>query len=447
MLILVMVFSSCVRNKNGVGVQNTLPANTKIFEVTEVIQASNYTYLKVKENIAERWVAVSKQDVNIGEVFYYDKALQMNNFKSKDLDRTFDEIYFVGQISKTPMGQKTMGGGMPAHSGKIETPKLSSITLGKTAGEITLSNIFEKRDEFVSKEFEIRGIVVKINKQVMGKNWIHIQDGTDSNGEFDLTITTQDLPEMNDEVTFKGKLSINKDFGSGYRYDVIMEDAVLMDKKPTSNVGQFSTDNIKVIPFSELKFTDVGAATKPGKVTVKKEEVEVVAGGADIWGLNDEFNFGYMKIEGDFDVSVQIKSLSKTHQYTKAGIMARVDLNDNSQHAYFQIFPDISPRNKNNGGCEFQYRLEKGGEMKAIYPNPETAGNKFDVNFPNTWIRLKRHGDIFESYISSDNINWELYSTFEQKLPIGLLVGLAVTSHNSSDFTTAVFSNLIFRVR
>ena len=234
MLILVVVFSSCVRNKNGVGVQNTVPLIEKVFEVTEVIQANNYTYLKVKENRAERWVAVSKREIKVGDVFYYDKALQMNNFTSKDLGRTFDEIYFVSQISETPIGHKTIGGGMSAHSGKVETQKLSSITLEKSKGEITLANIFEKRDEFAAEEFEIRGLVVKINKQVMGKNWIHIQDGTDFNGQFDLTITSQDLPEMNDEVTFKGKLSVNKDFGSGYRYDVILEDAVLMNKKPTS---------------------------------------------------------------------------------------------------------------------------------------------------------------------------------------------------------------------
>jgi len=234
MLVVVMVFSSCVRNKNGVGVQNTLPANSKVFEVTEVIQATKYTYLKVTENMAERWVAVTKQEIKVGDVFYYDGALQMNNFKSKDLDRTFDEIFFVTQISKTPIGHEKMGGGMPAHSGKMETQKLSSITLEKVAGEITLANIFEKRGEFAAKEFEIRGIVVKVNKQVMGKNWIHIQDGTDFNGAFDLTITTQDLAEMGDEVTFKGKISVNKDFGSGYRYDVIMEEAVLVNKKSNS---------------------------------------------------------------------------------------------------------------------------------------------------------------------------------------------------------------------
>lgn len=211
------------------------------------------------------------------------------------------------------------------------------------------------------------------------------------------------------------------------------------------NSNSSGNDKSKIISFSELKFTDIGAATKPGKATIKNEEVEVVAGGADIWGKNDEFNFGYTKIEGDFDVSVQIKGLSKPHQYTKAGIMARVDVSDNCQHVYFQVFPDNSPRNKNKGGCEFQYRLEKGGDMKAIYPNTETAGNKFDVNFPNTWIRLRRMGNVFESYISSDNKKWELYSTFEQKLPSGLLVGLAVTSHNSGEFTTAVFSDLMLK--
>ncbi len=208
------------------------------------------------------------------------------------------------------------------------------------------------------------------------------------------------------------------------------------------NVNSSTKDKGKTIPFSELKFTDIGAATKPGKASLKKDEVEIIAGGADIWGKNDEFYFVYKKMDGDFDISVQIKSLSKPHLYTKAGIMARVDLSDNSQHVYYQVFPDNIARNKNNGGCEFQYRLEKGSEMKAIYPNIETAGNKFDVNFPNTFIRLKRAGDVFESYFSNDNKKWENYSTYEQKLPAELLVGLAVTSHNSEEFTSAVFSNL-----
>ena len=234
MLVLVLVFSSCVKNKNGIPLENKGVSVLKAFEVKEIIQANNYTYLKVKENLSERWVAVSKQEINVGDVYYYDGAMLMNDFKSKDLNRTFDEIYFVSQISKTPIGQKATGGSMPAHSGKVETQKLSSITLEKAVGELTIAKVFEKRIEYTTNEFEIRGVVVKINKQVMGKNWIHIQDGTDINGEFDLTITSQDLPEMNDEVVFKGKISVNKNFGSGYLYDVIMEDAVLVNKKASS---------------------------------------------------------------------------------------------------------------------------------------------------------------------------------------------------------------------
>lgn len=231
MLILMLVFSSCVRNKNGQVIQSVAPTNAKVFEVTEVVQATSYSYLRVKENNNERWVAVSKQDIKSGDVFYYDEAMLMNNFESKDLNRTFDEIYFVNQISKTPITKTPMGGAMPAHSGKVETKKMSTVTLEKTEDEITVAQIFSQRAEYSSKEFEIRGVVVKVNKQVMGKNWIHVQDGTNDAGNFDLTITSQDLAEVNDEVIFKGKLTLNKDFGSGYFYEVIMEDAILVNKK------------------------------------------------------------------------------------------------------------------------------------------------------------------------------------------------------------------------
>jgi len=239
MLILVVVFSSCVRNKNGQVIQNTVPTNAKVFEVTEVIQATSYSYLKVKENLAERWVAVSKQDIKVGDVYYYDEALQMSNFESKDLARTFDVIFFVNQISKTPItktpiAKNPMGGAMPAHSGKVETEKSSTVTLEKTEDEITVAQIFADRAEFTASEFEIRGVVVKVNKQVMGKNWIHIQDGTNNAGSFDLTVTSQDISEVGNQVTFKGKLTLEKNFGSGYFYDVIMEDAVLVNKKATS---------------------------------------------------------------------------------------------------------------------------------------------------------------------------------------------------------------------
>lgn len=234
---IVAIFSSCVRNKSGQVTQTVAPVNQNVFEVSEVLQANSYTYLKVKENGNERWMAVTKQEIQPGEVFYYDEALQMTNFSSKDLDRTFDVIYFVNQISKNPISQNLSGGmqgmgGMmgSSPSGKVDPDQKSSIQLEKADNEITIAEVFSNRNDYSGKEIEIRGVVVKVNKQIMGKNWIHIQDGTNSNGKFDLTITSNDLAEVNDEVTFKGKITLEKDFGSGYFYDVIMEEGSLVQK-------------------------------------------------------------------------------------------------------------------------------------------------------------------------------------------------------------------------
>ncbi len=198
----------------------------------------------------------------------------------------------------------------------------------------------------------------------------------------------------------------------------------------------------KSISFKAFKNADIGTLTKTGSATINNNELEIVAGGADIWGTHDEFNFSYRKLKGDFDLSVRIKSLSAAHLYTKSGIMARANMSDSSQHVYFQVFPDNSPRNKNNGGCEFQYRTADGADMKAIYPDLKTAGNQFDVAFPDTWVRLKRQGDVFYSYFSNDNKNWKLYTSFTLKMPRKLLVGLAVTSHNSNDYTKSVFEGI-----
>lgn len=228
MLVLVMIFSSCVKNKNVQMLQQA--DNGKSFEVVEVIQGNSYSYIRAKENMDEKWMAVSKQDVQTGTVYYYDEALAMNNFHSKEINRTFDEIFFVNTISTTPLAQPQMKP-MEGHMGKVDNQQNSGITLEKQAGEITVAQIFANRSEYSAKEVEIRGVVVKVNEQVMGKNWIHIQDGTSDNGNFDLTITSADLPNVNDEITVKGKIVLNKDFGYGYTYEVIMEDAKVISVK------------------------------------------------------------------------------------------------------------------------------------------------------------------------------------------------------------------------
>lgn len=198
----------------------------------------------------------------------------------------------------------------------------------------------------------------------------------------------------------------------------------------------------KVISQKKFKYTDIGHPTLPGSTIVSKVGISLTAGGADVWGTRDEFGFAYFEQTGDFDLVTRIESLSAPHLYTKAGIMAREQLSDNSRHIFFQVFPNNNPRNKNNGGYEFQYRKEQAGEMKAIYPAKFDGTPEFPVNYPNTWIRLKRTGSEFTGFYSSDGQSWKAFTTFSMELSKKLYLGLAVTSHNTKETATAVFKDI-----
>lgn len=195
----------------------------------------------------------------------------------------------------------------------------------------------------------------------------------------------------------------------------------------------------KPVPLNSFNHTDIGKPAIAGTVTTVMGGFDITAGGADIWGVKDEFNFVYVERSGDFDLVSRIESLSAPHQYTKAGLMAREDLTAGCRHIYFQVFPNNNPRNKNNGGYEFQYRQESGGNMKAIYPERFEGEPDFPASYPNTWIRLQRSGNDFKGYWSMDGKNWKLYTTFSMELQTKILLGLAVTSHNAKEATLAKF--------
>ena len=97
-------------------------------------------------------------------------------------------------------------------------------------GGITIAELFTKRDIYAGKTVKIRGEVVKYNSDIMKTNWVHIQDGTNDSGNFDLTITTSDVVKVGDVVIFEGAITLNKDFGAGYSYEVIMQNARLLTK-------------------------------------------------------------------------------------------------------------------------------------------------------------------------------------------------------------------------
>jgi hypothetical protein len=194
--------------------------------VQEVLQATEYTYLHLQEAEQTYWIAIQKQDLQVGDKVSFNGGLEMRDFTSKDLDRTFDRVLFVDQLVGGQAAPAVMAGphGAPMSSGKPVLAK-ETISIQPVAGGTTIGELFGNRDRFADRTVLVKGKVTKINRGIMGRNWIHLQDGTESNGEFDLTLTTQDVAEVGDIAVFEGTVALNRDFGAGYKYDVIMENA------------------------------------------------------------------------------------------------------------------------------------------------------------------------------------------------------------------------------
>jgi hypothetical protein len=196
--------------------------------VEEIIQTSAYTYLRAMEGEKEIWLAIEKQEIKKGGTYFFMDAMDMADFKSKELNRTFKSILFVQKFSDKPLSAvaKTMPVG--ASSGKKAVEMKEGISVKPAEGGITIADLFSKRDTYAGKTVKIRGEVVKFNSDIMKTNWVHIQDGTIDSGNFDLTLTTSSVVKVGDIVIFEGPVTLNKDFGAGYSYEVIIQDARLL---------------------------------------------------------------------------------------------------------------------------------------------------------------------------------------------------------------------------
>ncbi|MBI9066963.1 MAG: SH3-like domain-containing protein [Salinivirgaceae bacterium] len=213
---------SCNSSSKKVESENT---NGHKIEVKEVLQANAYTYILAKENGGEYWLAAPKMVVETGAVLFYENGMEMTNFESKDLERTFESIYFVQEITDKPKAAVNEMMAQQQHHGKPIVEK-KSIKIDPAEGGISLSELFENKEKYNGKKVIVKGKVVKVNKGIMNKNWFHIQDGTEGSGLYDLTITSlAEEVEIDDVLTFEGTFAVDKDFGHGYKYNVILEDA------------------------------------------------------------------------------------------------------------------------------------------------------------------------------------------------------------------------------
>ena len=205
-------------------------SNLRVGVVVEILQTSSYTYLKFKEDGAEYWGAIPRRnDIVKGNTYYFDSSMEMENFPSKELDRTFESIYFIQSISDKPFPKAGMVTGDKKGSAQVGNMEVQNIE--QIEGGVSIAELYDNRSDYAGKRVKIHGKVVKFTPEVMGKNWVHIQDGSKSGNNFDITITTADVVKIDDVATFVGLVVLDKDFGYGYAYDLIIEEAVLIDSE------------------------------------------------------------------------------------------------------------------------------------------------------------------------------------------------------------------------
>jgi hypothetical protein len=225
--------------------------------VLETTDAAGYTYLRLKTARGEVWAAVQKAAVKKGSDVTITNAVAMNNFESKTLKKKFEVIFFgnLGPATGTAAGSPPFASGHGASPGR-SVPPGGSVPDDKRAqeavaaphaglgnaptgmGEIkvkraegpngkTVSEIYAGKASLKGASVAVRGKVVKYNPGIMGKNWIHLRDGSGSNEkkDNDLTVTTLDSAALGDVILVKGKVQLDRDFGAGYAYPVIIEDA------------------------------------------------------------------------------------------------------------------------------------------------------------------------------------------------------------------------------
>ena len=209
--------------------------------VVQTIDSGGYTYVLLKkEDGSKIWVAAPELKAVVGEQVTFGGGMEMVNFQSSTLKRTFDKVIFSNGLIKDDKAKGKKGkesakeSQSPGSQGAAVAVADEKIKVKKATGAnaYTVVEIFKKKDKLKNKPVVVSGKVVKVSSGIMKRNWIHIQDGTGNHATAnnDLVVTSDAIPLVGDVVTVSGKLETNKDFGAGYNYKVIIEKATITTK-------------------------------------------------------------------------------------------------------------------------------------------------------------------------------------------------------------------------
>ncbi len=167
------------------------------------------------------WVAGPETTLAVGATIARTSGSLMTSFHSDTLNRTFDQIYFVGSLAATGGAPANPHGAAPAvtteHVAKLDPPK----------GGTSIAQVYATKQALSGKPVAVRGKVVKVNNGILGRNWLHLEDGSGQPGTNDLIVTTSAEVAKDAVVVVRGVVATNKDFGAGYSYPVMIENATI----------------------------------------------------------------------------------------------------------------------------------------------------------------------------------------------------------------------------
>jgi hypothetical protein len=215
-----------------------VPAGAVRGVVLETMNAGAYTYVFLKTDQDERWVAVPKTAVLVDDVVQTGEGMPMSDFESKTLNRTFDVVYFAGGLQNltapgaaapapAPVDStEALPPGHPTTDTTVETPAADIKVAELTPGQ-DIAYVYANKDSLAGQQISLRGQVVKYNANILGTNFIHIQDGSGdvADGSNDLTVTSTTETAVGETIVLTGTIVLDKDFGAGYTFPVLMEDA------------------------------------------------------------------------------------------------------------------------------------------------------------------------------------------------------------------------------
>lgn len=213
--------------------------------ITEFKDVTNYTYLNLKDSTGRIWAAIPKTSVETGDEIELVNIIVMKDFHSRILDKTFATILFAvpskgssarRHPSNVEMPAKTITG-MP--SGMMSGPMPQNTRVIKATGDhaYTIEEIYARKKALAKSVVKVRAKVVKFMPNIMGKNWIHIQDGTGSAEKMnnDIAVITIETVDVGDEIIVQGTLSVDKELGLGHVFAALIEDASVEKLKNEQN--------------------------------------------------------------------------------------------------------------------------------------------------------------------------------------------------------------------